>query len=242
MNTGPPPHANAEARRRELQNYAGLWYKYTMLFESNAAPMRAQGMEASKVAYDRVVAELATKPARRPIETRPYKEVMQHLKSLADICEMKPKSFEDRYRIGFAAEEYIRVLTQCVIGHPSRPAGDTDRVLQLVDEMLRDSDLEPLPQGLPRLVHLIPDDPTTRPVTPNNIAHWRANPTALIGNGFIEPDDEAPRAFVVVDYAVKRIRGQCYDVQYEDTGPEIFTLGLEEVLEMVADARLVTNM
>lgn len=96
--------------------------------------------------------------------------------------------------------------------------------------------------GPPRLVKLIPDDPTTRPVVTEDIEKWRSSPEDLIGKAFISHDGtQSLRVFLVLDYVEKKRGGCCYEVQYEETGPDIFTFDVDDVLQSVAEADLVVD-
>jgi hypothetical protein len=91
-------------------------------------------------------------------------------------------------------------------------------------------------------VKLIPDDPITRPVATEDIEEWRSNPEELIGKAFISHDEATSLGvFLVSDYVEKKRGGCCYEVQYETTGPDIFTYGVQGVLESVTEADLVID-
>jgi hypothetical protein len=91
-------------------------------------------------------------------------------------------------------------------------------------------------------VKLIPDDPTTRPVVTEDIEKWRSNPEELIGKAFISHDEASSlRVFLVLDYVEKKRGGCCFEVQYEGTGQDIFTFGVEDTLQFVGEADLVVD-
>ncbi|KIM37764.1 hypothetical protein M413DRAFT_448278 [Hebeloma cylindrosporum] len=93
----------------------------------------------------------------------------------------------------------------------------------------------------PSIVKFIPVDPTTRPISQEDIENWRIQPKELVGKYFLSTE-LLRRVFLVDDYSVSQRKGAQYDVLYEDTGlDETLTIKPETLLEMVAEAELVTN-
>ena len=91
-------------------------------------------------------------------------------------------------------------------------------------------------------VELTPRSKTTRAVKEGDITAWRSYPDQLVGKGFIF-GEMVSRVFVVMDYAVKRVKGAQYDVVYEDSGmDEVHVVDPDTLLEMVTGAELITNM
>ncbi|RDB26653.1 hypothetical protein Hypma_005554 [Hypsizygus marmoreus] len=193
--------------------------------------LRAAGERQYKIALENVSRESKTE-----------EEIQVLLGELAARCEAEPKNFDDRVRICFAALACSQVLMDCVVCHPSRPFNDRVVVFRLIANINRKANnLAPLSSDPPRLVKLIPDAPITRPVTVRDVKRWRAYPKELLRRAFVYHKDEIRRVFLVADYCVKEIGGHCYELRFEDCGPDVFTFGLEEVLGMVAEAEFVTN-
>lgn len=96
-----------------------------------------------------------------------------------------------------------------------------------------------IPTFAPAICKLRPDNAITSPVTTRDIAHWRSNPEELVGKCFTTIENIMRRTFLVKDYYIKR-SGPCYNVVFEDTGPnDLNILDPESVLTMVKDAELV---
>lgn len=93
------------------------------------------------------------------------------------------------------------------------------------------------------IVKFFPADPNTCPVSQEDIENWRSQPDEPVGKCFISGDTEMlRRVFLVDDYSVKRRKGAQYDVLYEDTGlDEVLSLNPKTLLEIMAEAELVTN-
>jgi hypothetical protein len=82
-------------------------------------------------------------------------------------------------------------------------------------------------------VELIPHPKTTRLVEERDITAWHNDPNLLVGKGFIS-GEVVSRVFVVMDYAVKRVKGAQYDVVYEDSGTdEVHVIDPDTLIEMV---------
>ncbi|RDB30098.1 hypothetical protein Hypma_014005 [Hypsizygus marmoreus] len=230
-----------KAKQHELQELANLVFKYTELFEDTAASMR-RDPEQGAAAYER---EYPAALAARPGPYRTRDEIQLDLKDLAAKCEIAPKTFDDRMRICFAASAYSTMVMDRVVHHPEGPYTSADglEVLRLVGELVRKryGNSEAPPMGPPRLAKLIPDIPTTRWVTLKDVAHWRTHPQDLTRNAFIIYGGFR-RVCFISDYALKQFAGHCYDVCFEDAGPDVFTFALTDLLEMVTGAELVTNL
>jgi hypothetical protein len=92
------------------------------------------------------------------------------------------------------------------------------------------------------VVELTPRSKTTRFVEEHDITAWRSHPDQLVGKGFIS-GEMVSRVFVVMDYAVKYVRGAQYDVVYEDSGMyQVHVIDPDTLLEMVAEAELIMTM
>jgi hypothetical protein len=92
------------------------------------------------------------------------------------------------------------------------------------------------------IVQLTPPSKTTRLVEERDITTWLSCPEKLVGKGFIS-DDFISRVFVVMDYAVKHVKGAQYDVVYEDSGmDEVDVIDPDTLMEMITGAELITNM
>ncbi|RDB26650.1 hypothetical protein Hypma_005551 [Hypsizygus marmoreus] len=232
------------AKQHELEQFGRTYYKYLQLFEDISVSIRQQyTTEEIMAAYDREY-EIASAEQKPGPTILTVEEVRHNLAALAARCEMIPKSLDHCIRMGFAASTYIHTMMDHLIGHPSQSYTFKDRcyVLYLANKLFRENNGQPsAPTGLPRLIKLIPDVPTTRGVTPADIKRWGSKPDDLTRKAFIS-EEILRRVFFVVDYAVKRHRGPCYDVQFEDTGTEELTFTAKQLLEMVANAELVTNM
>ncbi|RDB26804.1 hypothetical protein Hypma_005405 [Hypsizygus marmoreus] len=227
-----------DAKLRELHQFAETVFKYTNLVQTTAESMwhdpnelRAAHERQYKIALANICNEMKTE-----------EEIQKILEDLAARCEIEPRDFDDRVRICFDALAYTQVLLECVVCHPSRPFSDRLVVLRRVAEITREAyGVLPSSQDPPRLVKFVPDVPTTRPVEVTDVERWRAQPQELLRKAFIF-DQGTRRVFLVANYCVKAIGGACYEVQFEDSGPDVFTFGLEDALAMVAAAELVTNV
>ncbi|KAF8953990.1 hypothetical protein BDZ97DRAFT_1929112 [Flammula alnicola] len=176
------------------------------------------------------------------------------LKELARRCEMPPQSFEDHIRIGFFAHAYIHTMMDCVVDAPHRPHNDYLTVLARGCQLVREDMLcqssqnhnttqhSPPPTITPAVVRLTPDSRVTRPVEEKDLASWRSDPGHLVGKGFISAE-MVHRVFIVMDYAVKQVKGAQYDVVYEDSGLyDVTVVDPDTLLSMLTGAELIINM
>ncbi|RDB26618.1 hypothetical protein Hypma_005549 [Hypsizygus marmoreus] len=226
-----------EVKQRELQEFAERIFKYSNIYQTMATSMWGDPDEM-RAAHAR---ELKTCLENRCAVPETPDEAQHILDGLAIDCEIIPKSFDDRIRICFAAQAYSRVLMENVICHSSRPFNDRVVVLRMLTKLNREAASLPRPPpDLPRIVALIPDKPITRPISVDDVEYWRAHPKELLRKAFISRRQKERRAFVVSDYAVKLVAGQCLDLRFEDR-PNVVSLSLEDVLKMVSAAELVTN-
>jgi len=100
-----------------------------------------------------------------------------------------------------------------------------------------------IPTTAPAIVKFTPSDPTSRPITHQEIAHWTSRPDQLVGKCFIS-NDVIRRTFYIDDYSVKQRKGPQYDVLYEDLGlDEVQTLDPATLLAILSEdqTELVTN-
>lgn len=100
----------------------------------------------------------------------------------------------------------------------------------------------PPPAITPAIIKLTPEPKITHLVAEQDVASWRSDPNELVGKGFISAES-VRRVFVVMDFAVKRVKGPQYDVVYEDSGlDDVLVVDPDTLLEMVTGAELITNM
>ncbi|RDB26655.1 hypothetical protein Hypma_005558 [Hypsizygus marmoreus] len=237
-NTSAPTTQIAAAKQRELQELAETVCKYTDLYQTMAQSMCGEP-EKMRIAYEK---QYQTALANGAPDLRTDEQTQGLLEELATACEGKRDTFDDRVRICLASLAYAQVFLDNVVGHPSRPLKDHLAVLRLITKINGEAYGLPAPSpDLPRLVKLIPDIPITRPVSVEDVEQWRAHPRELLRKAFIS-HEAIRRVFLISDYCVKDIAGHCYELLYEDSGPDVYTFSLEDVLRIVAGAEFVTNM
>ncbi|RDB26611.1 hypothetical protein Hypma_005564 [Hypsizygus marmoreus] len=238
-----------QAREHELEEFAALYCKYTLLCDDMATAMQDDSKAEVDEAYERVSmdfldvqrVQLSSGRARTP------EQIQLDLDALAETCEIEAESLDDCVLVSHAASTYVRTMMR-MISAPPRSPDDSLKVIQMATQMLlQEHDGEPrFPEFLPRQIKLVPDNPTTRRVFPDDIEYWRSHPSELTRKGFMMIECEANNGigdvFFVLDHAVKHLGGSCYEVQHEALGEEVFTYKAEHLLEMIAEAELVTNM
>lgn len=125
-------------------------------------------------------------------------------------------------------------MIDCVVA--KRPFSDLVAVTAIGSRLITEHYAKN-PSSTRKRVNLIPKEPVSHKVTRQEVKRWRANPEDLVGKGFVTTTRQA---FVVSDFAIKKVRGAQYDVLYEDHGLDVFDL--DPLLKLVADCELVTNM
>ncbi|RDB26606.1 hypothetical protein Hypma_005563 [Hypsizygus marmoreus] len=231
-----------EARQRQLEEYARQYYTYTQLCSDTMTG--AQGVPDSELeaAHARASSAFCEEQRVRTASGPQTPEQTQlYLKELAATCEKTPTSLDERFRIINAASAYAQTV-MALVSMPPWTVADSLAVLRMATQMLQAHNGQPPLPDLPQQSKLVPNNSTTRRVTPEDIAHWRLHPEKLVRKTFLKPDtrEDMGGAFLVVDYVVKLSTGRCYEIQWEETGEEVFTEGVEYVLEMVAISELVT--
>ncbi|KIL66032.1 hypothetical protein M378DRAFT_161251, partial [Amanita muscaria Koide BX008] len=227
-------HMRKENKQRELEEFGLLYFKYTKLTEDHAMVLR-QDMKESDAAHARVLAEtLKEQEGNPPASSRSPEQIQLDLKELARRCEIEPRSFDDRWRICFSSMAYVRTMMDCVVALPNRPFSDLVAVITIGSRLITEHYAKNPSQTRARRVNLIPKEPVTRKVTRQEVKRWRANPEDLVGKGFVTMKRQA---FVVSDFATKKVKGAQYDVLYEDHGLNVFDL--DALLKLVADCELV---
>ncbi|RDB26648.1 hypothetical protein Hypma_005553 [Hypsizygus marmoreus] len=251
-----PPHRrttskktrDSEAKQREVEDLARTVVKYSELFQAMAESTWCNSDELTAAharRYEIACEDLKCANRSRTCTTMSTtdEEIQQYLKDLAARCEMQPKTFDDRVRICFAALAYVQTVLDYMVAHPSRSFKDRLVIIRRITEINQENYGRSPPSRdiLPRLVKLIPDNPTTRPVTVEDVKRWRDHPRELVGKAFIL-HKAIRKVFSLADYYVKTIGGHRYELQFEDCGSDVLTFGLEDTLKMVGEAQMVTNM
>ncbi|RDB26651.1 hypothetical protein Hypma_005556 [Hypsizygus marmoreus] len=231
----------AKSKQNLIEDLAQDVVKYTRLFQTIAESMWCDPNEL-QAAHERQYNLWLEGRANRTNEWQTDEQIQQLLDDLAAQCESIPEAFDDRVRVAFAAHAYAQTLLDHVIAHPSRSFSDRLVIIRRITAINQEAlGLPPPSADLPRLVKLIPDAPVTRPVAVEDVEAWRTHPKALLRKAFI-CHEAIRRVFFVADYYVKEIGGHRYEVRFEDSGPDVFTFSLDEMLLMVAGTELVTNL
>ncbi|RDB14840.1 hypothetical protein Hypma_016370 [Hypsizygus marmoreus] len=225
------------SKRRELEEFAKTFFKYSQIYEDMAVTLRDHPDELQG-AHERQSKIVLEDRGRGP---QTLEQIHSRLAILAARCDIIPQSIDDRLAVCFASMEYAQILLDAIVSHPSRPFSDRLEFMRMVTQMTRKSlNLPPAPAELPRLAKFIPDDPIIRRVSAKDLKQWRSHPKELLRKAFIS-HDAIRRVFLISDYCVKEVAGHCYEVRFEDCGPDVFTFSLADVLGMVAEAEFVTN-
>jgi hypothetical protein len=129
-----------EAKRRELEEYAQAYFKYSKLFQDQADAMRHDPIEM-KAAHARITAESLEVQRQSPLTLPSVEQALNLMGEYAQWCEIEPKTFDElsrrtlflgnstheffsRVRTSFAASFYTQMMVNVVLQAPERPRSD----------------------------------------------------------------------------------------------------------------------
>ncbi|KAF8063340.1 hypothetical protein FPV67DRAFT_1451811 [Lyophyllum atratum] len=246
----PPPRVPFTPE--ELDLYASKYVHYLLLAQQQNDAMKHDPAEIN-AAHARAQGTLALEQQeKKPIGRCTYADVDATLEDLARKCEKKPRSFDDRVLLATYAANYVLLMEQHILNHPTRSEAEGLKVVKIATERHARILTPPDWQGFssnetPKPdIELIPADMRkhAHPVTPRALQEWRDNPQTLVGVGFINKSEDNPHVaengvFFVRDFVSTTRGSRHFDVQFEDSGEDIFPFSPDDVFELIETAEYV---
>ncbi|KAF8054642.1 hypothetical protein FPV67DRAFT_1661414 [Lyophyllum atratum] len=244
----PPPRA--KLTQKELERYTEVYVKCILLAQAQNEAMAHDPGEL-RAAYGRVEGRLKKEgEGVRPLGMTTYAQIDAALEDYEEKCKRVPESFDNRILLATYAMNYLMLMVDHVLGHPTRHKTDNGNVLKMAtDELAKIARASPPWASLD--VASKPIQPTelipahlrnsAAPVLQRDLEHWRAHPQDLVGLGFIpDPSRETEDSvFFVRDYVSTARRSRYFELQFEDSGEDVFPFGEGEVFELVGKAEYV---
>ncbi|KAF8057608.1 hypothetical protein FPV67DRAFT_570655 [Lyophyllum atratum] len=247
------PRPRVRFTPEELEDYVSKYVHYSQLAREQDAAM-AHDRAAIPAAYARAMETMALEQTnKKPLELYTYADIDATLDDLARKCKRTPRSLEDRILLTTYAANYVLLMKEHVLRHPTRFDADALTVIRMAKERL--ASMLPTPpnwQGAslnetPKPdIELIPAQlrDSAQTVTYDQLQVWRADLPSLVGVAFINTSSDSPyeaedSVFFVRDY-VTTARGSChFDVQFENSGEDIFPFSPGHLLELIQKAEYV---
>ncbi|KAF8069158.1 hypothetical protein FPV67DRAFT_1491277 [Lyophyllum atratum] len=243
----PPPRVRLTPE--QLQSYVDDYVHYMQLAGEQNKPM-AKDRAKIRPAYARARETLALEEKNsKPIGLCTYADIQAALEELARKCKKTPRSFEDRILLATYAANYVILMKDHVLRHPTRYEADARKVIRMAkQELARALRSSHNWQGAsfndtPEPIELIPANlrGNAQPVTDNDLRAWWANLPSLVGVGFINKSPDSPYetkngVFFVRDYVTTARKSEHFDVQFESSGEDVFSFSPAELFELITTA------
>ncbi|KAF8156104.1 hypothetical protein B0H34DRAFT_799167 [Crassisporium funariophilum] len=244
----PPPRVRFTTE--ELDFYTNKHVKYQKLMqEQNDAMAHNHAEIFAAHARAQVILESELQNAT-PTELCTYADIQATLDDLEKKMERTPTTFDDRILLTTYAGNYIMLMDMHVLNHPARRGGDLvfGMAAKQLDPWFASKMTGPAWEGASlkmntQTIELIPADMrrNAQSVTPSVLQGWKNNLPTLVGVGFINTSSDNIYAtensvFFVRDFATTT-RGSCYfNVEFEDSGQDVFDFSPDDLFELIATA------
>ncbi|KAF8063285.1 hypothetical protein FPV67DRAFT_1672317 [Lyophyllum atratum] len=237
----------------QLKSYVRKYVHYVQLAEEQDEAMRGDPAQIP-VAYAQAMEILAREQrSKKSIALCTYADIHATLDDLAEKCKRTPRTFVDRILLSAYALNYVLLMKDHVLRHPTRAKDDVLKVIRMANERLARMDVDTRGQWegaslneTPQTIVLIPHSRrgNLQTVTPDHIIMWRANPPLLVGIGFMNKSSDNPYeaengVFFVRDFLTGARGSSHFEVQFENSGEDIFPFSPDQLFELIKDAGYV---
>ncbi|KAF8063287.1 hypothetical protein FPV67DRAFT_1672318 [Lyophyllum atratum] len=241
----------------QLEFYVSKYVHYVQLAEAQDDAMRGDPAQIP-AAYAQAMETLALEQqSEKSIGLCTYADIHATLDDLARKCERTPRTFEDRILLSAYALNYVLLMKDHVLRHPTRFQEDALKVIRMANERLASLDLTTRGQWedassdeaqwedaspdetqwkdassheTPQTIELIPRSlrGNLQPVTSDQLQAWLNNLPLLIGVGFMDKSSDSLYETKNGVFFVKDF--------WRVGGEDIFPFSPDELFEMIETA------